>query len=287
MPYPRRWLAVCFSVMMILSTMSPVGLARPAVAATTPSIRLSVSSGDIGKDVTVSFRKFPKSRAVRVTWEGMTIGTTTSSVVGDGSVKIVVPNGVKGAHTVRAVSGSASASATFTIRPQVRLSPATVTVEQVVSLSFRGYAAGESISLTLDKSSKVVKTIKASSTGNASTSIKMPATPGGSHTVNGKGTTGSTDSATLKVIPSLTLIPTSGVTGANIRVHIRGFAKDERIELQWRFPDQTASLGFATASSTGSVNTTFTVPRSATPGGYSVIARGYGVSVAEVPFQVT
>jgi hypothetical protein len=287
MPYPRLARVLGLVVLLLLSSISPVTLVGDAVAATTPIIRLSASSGDIGRDVTVSFRNFPKSRSVRVTWDGTTIGTPTSSVVGDGSVKIVVPNGAKGGHTVRVVSGNASASATFTIRPQVRLSPATVTVEQVVSVSFRGYASGESISLTLDNSSKVIKTIRASSTGNASTSIKMPASPGGSHTLNGMGATGSADSATLKVVPSLALIPASGVTGANIRVHIRGYAKGERIELQWRYPDQTASLGFANASSTGSVNMTFTVPKKATPGAYSVIARGYGVSVAEVPFQVT
>jgi len=256
-------------------------------AAASPTVRLSVTSGDIGRNVTVSYRGYAKNRGVRITWDGTTIASATTSAVGDGSTVIAVPNGVKGGHKVKVIGGDFSASATFTIRPQIRMSPATVGVEQTVSVSFRGYAAGESVKVTLDSSTSAIVTVKMSSTGSGSARFAMSATVGGSHKFSGKSSGGSTDNVSFRVVPTITLIPASGAPGANIRVHLRGYTNGERIELQFRDPDQTSSLGFATASSTGSVNVTFTVPRKATRGTHGVIGRGYGVSVAETAFQVT
>jgi hypothetical protein len=286
MPCPRRWILGFSSMLLAMVLIAPASSPRDAAAAT-PSIRLSSSSGNIASNVTVSYRGFTKNRAVRIKWDGTTIVTATTSAAGDGATVIAVPNGVKGAHTVKVVMGEVSAAATYSIRPQIRMSPASVTVGRTISTSFRGYAAGESVKVTLDGATTALATVRMSSTGDGTARFPVPATPGGSHKLYGKGGTGSSDSVTFQVVPSIALIPASGEPGANIRVHLRGYAQGERVEIQFRYPDQTASLGFATASSTGSVNTTFTVPRKATPGMYAVIARGYGVSVTETSFQVT
>lgn len=284
----RRWRGLYLVVGWgMIGLLTLPAIPHQSAVAATPTVRLSAASGDIGRTLTVFYEGFAKNRSVRITWDGATIATATTSVVGDGSTKITVPNGVKGPHKVKVIGGNFSASAIFSIRPQIRMSPATVVVNQTVSVSFRGYAAGEVVNVTIDSSTKVIVAVTMSATGNGSTRFAVPPTIGGSHKFYGKSGGGSSDSVSFRVVPSITLNPASGGPGANIRAHLRGFQSGERVELQWRSVDQTSSLGFATASATGSVNVTFTVPRRATSGAYGVIGRGYGVSVAETPFQVT
>lgn len=286
MPHPRRRIAVFLGLLLLICAFAPVVPPSSTLAAT-PTARLSVTSGNIGSNVTVSYKGFTKNRALKIKWDGQTVATATSSAAGDGGTVITVPNGVKGSHKILVVMGDLSAGATYSIRSQLRLSPTTVTVNQRLSVSLRGYAANESVKLTIDNGTTAIVTVKVSSSGNAATTITVPAATGGSHKLYGKGNAQSSDSASFRVSPSITLIPASGGVGANIRVHLRGYKSGERIELQFRYPDQTSSLGFATASSTGSVNVTFTVPRNARPGTYSVLGVGYSSSVAETVFQVT
>ena len=260
---------------------------RPTLAAT-PLLSLSPTSGYVGRTVTASVSGFTQSRTVTITWDGTTVATTTSSVVGDGSASFTTPKARKGSHKVTATAGTTSASATFTIRPSLAVSPTRGKVGRTVSVTLRGYAKAESITVAWDSTSKQLTTVIASSSGSADVQVVIPPAPGGTHKVIGAGTTGSLASASFRVVPSVKLTPTSGPAGTNVRVALRGYQVGERVEIQWRVDGGTVSLGvFATASSTGSANVTVTVPIKSAPGSYAIIGRGYGVSVAEAPFQVT
>jgi hypothetical protein len=266
----------------------PLGAPAPRTAlAATPRIQLSPTSGFVGTSVAVLFLGFPKNRTVTISWDGKALASTTSSAAGDGSVSIQVPNARKGGHTITATRGQTSASARFTVVPRLRLSPSTVEVGDTLSVSLRGYAKGEAIDILLDSTAKRLATVAASGTGSASITVTVPAATGGRHKIIGHGATGSQSAASFVVVPSLNLKPGQGQAGSLIRVALRGYLSGETIEIQWRDPGGTRSMGFATASSTGSANATVPVPMNAAPGTYAVIGRGYPVSYAEAPFTVT
>src|SRR5206468_1990114 len=92
--------------------------------------------------------------------------------------------------------------------------------------------------------------------------------------------------------PTLTLQPTSGTRLAAISATGAGFVPGETVTIQW---DGTAHgsncdpagmmLSSTTASSSGSISTTFTVPNCAGAGVHTVLAVGAAMSTAA--FTVT
>jgi hypothetical protein len=273
-------------VAALLAAILPPGAPTPrSASAATPAVRLSPNSGYVGLSFTVFFSGFPKQRTVTVTWDGKALASTTSSAAGDGAVSMRVPTAKKGGHAVTAISGRASSAATFNVVPRIWLSPTATPVGARVSVTLRGYAKGEAITITLDSSTKTLATVTASATGSASAQIVVPPAVGGRHKVSGLGATGSLSRATLVVRPSVALTPASGQVGSNIRVALRGYAQGELVEIQWSDPFR--SLGLTTTSATGSANVTVAVPNGVEPGTYAIIGRGYSVSFAESPFTVT
>jgi hypothetical protein len=282
-----HYIAIVLALLIGLTGLGTLVPAPHQALAATPTVRLSPTAGYVGDKVGVSISGFPKNRMVTVAWDGKTIATIQSSSTGNGTTSFKVPTARKGAHTVSAAAGSASAKASFTVNPKLRLSPSSVTVGSTLKVTLRGYAKGETISLALDTTSNVLTTVTASSTGSASLKIALRPTPGGRHKLIGRGTTGSQSSAWLTVVSSVALSPASGTAGISVRVTFRGFGKGERIEVQWLDARGSRSLGFATTSSTGSAGVTVTIPKAAS-GTYAI--RAVGMSsfyVAQAPFEIT
>ncbi len=288
MPRSLRRIAEISVLLLVMTTLASAVAGLPVTVAATPTVRLSPDSGKVGAPLTVSFSGFPKSKEITIAWNGKTMATTTSSTAGAGSVSFPVPAGRKGAHKVTATSGSTSALATFTMSPKLTLTPGIAKVYGALTVTLRGYAKNETIALKWDTSSaKTLVTVTANTAGSASATVHVPPATRGRHKLIGLGSTRSLGSAWVHVESTVRLRTRSGPPGTNVQVVMRGFAKGEYIEIQWRDRHGTQSLGFATASSTGSVDSTATVPIDATTGSYAIVAVGYDGSVAEAPFRVT
>jgi hypothetical protein len=284
----RRCISVLVTLVLVLGTLGTGGGAHSAVAATR-TVRLSPTSGPVGHAVTATFGGFAAGRTITIAWDGASVATAKTSVVGDGSASFVVPEAKKGGHKVTARIGTASASATFAVVPKLRISPTTVTVGRTVTATLQGYAEGELIAIRWDDTSKTLATVVASSIGSATARVVVPLATGGKHKLVGIGSSESRSQASVTVVPSIAVNPRSGPNGTNVRVTLRGFGKGEYVEFQLRAGGGTLAQGFTTASVTGSANVTITisVPEEIGPGHYAIVARGYGVSVTETPFDLT
>ncbi|HEY7034349.1 MAG TPA: hypothetical protein VH482_23635 [Thermomicrobiales bacterium] len=285
----RRWAAIV-ACLLIVTTLANVGAkAHVAAASTAKKVSLSPASGPVGATVTVFFRRFTKNHSITISWDGKTVATSRTSAGGDGSVSFKAPVAKRGAHTVAATMGAVTDSATFRIVPKISLSRSSSLVGQQINATLRGFGRGESVALAFDSASKTLVSVRTSSVGSASGTFVVPVATGGNHNVLGIGGTGSRTQATLFIKPSAWVSPTSGPPGTNIRVHLRGYAKGELVEIQLRGGGGSQSEGIVTASSTGSVNVTITLKLHPAmhPGDYAIVGRGYGVSVAETPFTVT
>ncbi len=196
------------------------------------------------------------------------IKSAVTSSVGSASIAFSVPEAVKGAHKVEAVGASseAASSAEFTVVPGLTLSPTMGRVGTTVTVTPRGYAAGEVVAIKwydTATASTQVATTTTSTLGSGSASFTIPEAAKGAHPVEGVGSGGSVASAPFTVGPSLAISPTTATVGSSVGVTLRGYAAGETIALRW-YDTTTATSDITTviADARGSASPTFAVPES-------------------------
>jgi len=111
-------------ILLVLAAVSFVlpAIAVPAQAAPAPAISLSPASGPAGTTVTVTGTGFPKKSAGTVSAGPATAGFTATGA-GYFAVQLIVPDSGTPLIQVQAVTGTTSASATFTLTPASALPP--------------------------------------------------------------------------------------------------------------------------------------------------------------------
>jgi hypothetical protein len=160
-----------------------------AAASVTASITLTPGTGPRGTVVTLSGSGFPASTLITVTFNGVTIATTPSTVTTTAGgaipagVTFVVPDAATlgATNTVSVVAGAASASATFTVTtPTLTLQNSggtTVTSgpKQVLTVSGSGYAATSTLTIKFDGTTVGTATSSATGAIPSGTTFTVPA----------------------------------------------------------------------------------------------------------------
>jgi hypothetical protein len=235
-----------------------------------PSLSLSTSSAKVGGFVLVTAKGFAANETVTFRWDsGAGLKTASANPSGTVSTSFAVPEAARGEHSVEAIGGTSAATsgATITVVPSMSVSPTSGAVGSTTSIALRGYGAGEAVAITWYDGaapSVLVPGVTTSQVGSATVNFTVPDAVGGDHRIDGIGTTGSSTSTNFRIRPALSLTPTSGTVGSLIDVVLTGFAAGETITVQWFETSTTAStIATVTASGSGSVAATLTVPESA------------------------
>jgi hypothetical protein len=179
----------------------------------TPSVGLSPASGHVGDTVTISGSGFAASSALTVKYDGTTQTTspaspTTSSAGVVSSVTFTVPASVAGSHTVSVTDGSSnSASATFTVSPQITLVPSTGLPRNSDTISGTGFAASKTITATFSGAGSVTlggtTTTDANGSFSAATYTVPMVNTAGAHTVTVTDQSSNSAAATYTVIAGM------------------------------------------------------------------------------------
>lgn len=159
--------------------------------------------------MTVTCSGFQTGETVRFTWDSSSGKTLDSETAGDGGAatgKFRAPETPGGAHKI-VVSGLSSGGRidlNVTVKPSVSLSPKTGESGDKVTVTLRGFKAGEIIDLKWYVTSTSTKTVKrgvvASSLGTIKTTFNVPSgAANGSHKVDARGRGGSRAYATFTV----------------------------------------------------------------------------------------
>ena len=200
------------------------------------------------------------------------------------------PQPTQTATATRTPTRTPTVQPTPTLRPRCTVSPTTMRVGSNITISCTGFAAGERVNLSWDSTRNgTIAAFTAGSTGSGSTRVKVPETPGGSHTLIVKGATSRAQSnVRLTVKPSVALSPKSGNPGTRVTVTMRGFKANEVIDVRWYVTSSrtTTVKRQIVANARGSVTTTFTVPSTATAGGHKIEAVGRNGTKASYTFTV-
>jgi len=233
-----------------------------------PKITLSPASGDVGTSVSVSGTGFGKDEGgIRVTYDGTDAKTGASAdSKGSWNVTFVVPNSIKGVHTIDASGASTKADeipdVTFIVSSAVRIKPNSGYVGDSITVDGCGFGGSESgITVTFDGS--VVKSdIAANREGCWTTSLAIPASTGGSHFIDAySASTTAVDvaDAKLAVLSKMVIEPAEGYVGCDIVVNGTGFGADKDLTIKY---DNVAVVTKLVTDAKGNFQASLKAPKS-------------------------
>lgn len=270
------YVGLCLALLLFFLPVTPIFAA----------VGIDISQGVVGSVVTVTGLQASQNYLVK--WDGIVCAASMNPP--SGSVTFTVPETTGSSHSVVVESpqGTPALSGVFTVIPAITISPESGTAGTTISVSGKGFAASETITVTYDGTT-MKSDVAASTTGSWSTTFTAPASPGGARPVGASGTTTSAANVEKKnftVKATIAVEPLSGSVGTAVTVKGSGFVASES-GIKVIFDGKNMKTGIA-ADSAGSWSTTFNVPRSS--GGDHVIdASGSTTSstdIADVDFSV-
>jgi len=200
------------------------------------SIDIDPAYGVVGTTITITGHGFAASETnIAVTVDSATVQSgITASSVGYWSTTFSAPSGARGNRSIDASGASTTATIIsnkdFYIYPQVVMDPTSGGVGTVVTLTATGFAASESAIKILYSNKEVRTGIVADSNGSWNTTLAIPNSTKGTHTINISGSTTPQKDITdlvFTVAPSVTISPTTGLIDDTVKVTGGGFYNNE------------------------------------------------------------
>ena len=255
-----------------------------------PVLTVSPVAGFVGTPLTFNGTGFAANSGVIVSWSQGTACSTTTNAEGNFSCALILPASSAGGHTFTGSdSSSHSATATFTVIPQLIAMPATGTVGTTVTFAGTGFAGGSGyactcVTLSWKSGSVQICFVPLSTLGSFSCTYTIPTTAGGPHSFTGTDDSGQENSAmtTFTVDAGLTVSPVSGTVGTVITFDGTGYVGSSTVSVSW-------AEGFAcssTATTGGDFNCTFTLPAT-TAGSHLFTGTDTSSDSAAASFAVT
>jgi hypothetical protein len=249
-----------------------------------PVISVDSTNGTVGTTAAVSGHGFAPNKPIILTFDGSSVATScVADVTGSfASCTFTVPVAAAGTHAVTASDSSAnSASAIYTITPDISLTPSAGPGDSKAAVSGRGFAPGP-ITVRFDGSS-VATSCTADVTGSFNyCAFTVPAATAGAHTVTASNSSANSApagytysaAASYTVNPAISLNPSTGAAGSTVTLSGSNFKPNSTITVTF---DGTvlSTSGTCTADAKGTLpasnNCAFTVPAE-TAGSYTMTA---------------
>jgi hypothetical protein len=153
----------------------------------------------------------------------------------------------------------------------VDASPSSGIVNSTLHYTLRYFPTESQVNVTWD--GKSLGTVATSSLSTTTSSLKVPASPIGSHQIRwASGDRSATSTFTVK--PRIKVIPNSVMRGQTVNISLRGFAEKETVRIRWKRDSSWVEIARVTTSNTGSANIDIKVPTFVPDGPTSV--RGDG-----------
>jgi hypothetical protein len=161
---------------------------KPATA------QLGAAEGTVGSSIPFNIARFPHDPNVGIYFDGSKLGTVATDLSGSAWSSLVVPAAPMGKHTIKFYRYGRNATATYTVKPRIKVSPSYhVPRGSTVNVSLRGYAAHETVNIRWLKNGVFVHLayVTTSSTSSANINVTVPKwVPDGSTSVRGDGSSG-------------------------------------------------------------------------------------------------
>ncbi|MBI4284614.1 MAG: IPT/TIG domain-containing protein [Chloroflexi bacterium] len=282
----RRLVTRLIVIALVIGLTGFAASSSPVLAV--PAIQVTPQTGSPGTSVTITGSGFFASETgITVTWDGAVVQSgILADTQGNWFTIFVIPPAASGIHTIDAFGSQTGAAAVpgvpFSVHGAISTNRNTGPTGTSVTVTGSGFGLSETgITVTYDGTA-LTPNLTASSLGGWSTTITIPASASGSHTIDARGnTTLATTVAdqTFTVTPSISTSRTSGSPGSTATITGTGFAANETgITVTY---DGTALASNLTANAQGGWSTTITIPPS-TAGAHAIDASGNITSAATI-----
>lgn len=237
-----------------------------ATFSVTPTFTLSRTSGPIGVVVTVTGVGFSAISNITMTFAGVTLSTTPSSVVtntfGGFTCSFTVPEATAGVWTIRAIDALGNKiDTTFTITRRFVLSPASGVVGSSILASGIGFSPNAQVIITYDTfplvTTPALVTTDANGTFNAA--FIIPESIYGYHTITATDASGGYVSATFTTTTSIVINPSNGVAGTVINIAGTGFGDLTSVTVSFDTVPMVTTPALIRTNVFGSFSAMFTV----------------------------
>jgi hypothetical protein len=281
-----------FRVLALFVILVLLVVAMPAKPALAQVITLTPNSGNPGTMVTVTGTGFTGYTTVYVFFE-FSLVKTVSVTAGSLTSTFSVPSGATAGqkmvsvHTTPVYGGAGDttlAFAFFTVtQSSITISPVSAYVGQSVTVSGTGFAVSTIVTVTFDN--VPVSTATTTATGTFTTTVTVPESYRGSHTVKATDTSGSFNTASFITLQSITINPTEGAVGDEVTVSGKGFGANQAVTITYDGTQVTTDPASVTTSISGNFSASFSSPGGAS-GAHTIIASD-GTYTASASFTTT
>ncbi|HUI38875.1 MAG TPA: hypothetical protein VLY85_04515, partial [Thermoplasmata archaeon] len=254
---------------------------------TVAAIRLSEGSGTVGTSIAVSGTGFLAGEPYSIGIDAGPLACSPSgstNSVGNFTCSFSVPASTGGAHSITATDGTYTATAAFSVIPQVTIAPGIGPAGSTASASGSGFAASVAVSLTWQPGGSTLCSNTSDGSGNFACSFTVPSGTTGSHAVGASDGTNAANASWSLV--NLTLSPASGPPGTVSTLGGTGYPSGTFSYCFAPTASQACSTGSSFGPAGGSIpgSTTLVVPTGGS--GFVVISLGTLVVIA-APFTET
>jgi hypothetical protein len=269
---------------LVTAAGATTGETAEATATIKAAMTPATVSARVGNNVKLTLVGFQPSENVALTWYDDDVATPFGSVVtapdGSGTITIVVPQTVRGAHALTATGDQGTTlTSTVNVTAAIKLPSAYTTVDGTLTIALTGFSANEDVTVnwfTTTSTSQEVAVVTVDETGAGTFGIVAPESTQGTHKVQAlSASSGPSVFAYAMIQPSVVITPASGPSGTEVTAVARGFRANETVMIRWyRTSTSYTALTSATASDAGTASITFTVPVNQTLGNHKVVAYG-------------
>ena len=286
----RRFYLLFVTMLTVIGVLAMT--AAPALAEAS-SINLSVIKGSVGTQVDITGNSFTEDSFYTIYFDNDTPDTLgTSNMIESGgtfSDAFIVPDLPAGRYAIKVTTDAGDTSNliyfTIILNPQITMGSSSGYVNDQFTVTGTGFTASSTVNILFDGNTIGNPLITTSTGSFPATTITVPETYGGSHTIGANDVTSNSDTPTLSynVLTRITIVPVSGGVGDRVTISGNGFGINQIISV---FFDNTGGIASGQTSAQGSFsNISFIIP-TGTKGEHSVRVQDVGGSQATAAFTI-
>lgn len=208
-----------------------------AIFTVTPLITTGSSSGKAGDVITITGRGFQKSGAVAIYFDtsNAPIISPPADATGTFNSSFIVPETYQGLHSLMGKDTiNYTSRLDFNVNPSIKVAEINTSTDSQITVSGSGFSGSSTISFYIDN----VKIDALTSTNAAGSfigvKITIPTISGGIHNLKAQDSKGFYDLSSITVTSSITLSPSEGSAGTQIRIEGGGFIANAQILISYQ-----------------------------------------------------
>lgn len=227
-------------------------------------IELDPDEGVVGTEVEITGIGFDDKEGITIEYDDEDVdidsGDEKTDSDGEFTCTIIIPESSAGDHTIAVMVYRDEVEASFTVEPEITISPTSGSPATEVTISGTGFIASKSITITFNDTMVTTSPASVKSNGDGSFSnvkFNVPTLVSGTYKVEASDGINE-DALNFTISIAASLSPTTGNVGTALTVSGTGFVANRTVIINY----DAAEVATATVEANGAFSVTFNAPTS-------------------------